>query len=339
MIVAVNVHRIITHEPRRASKIGRAFDCARAVKRIRIQRTQPWLRAFHKIIGGGSAVNPAAVIHAPIAIKFQEAKTVRREEVNPLQPHVDVVAALDRVGGAAVWGIFGTNDNEVAQLLRITFAPAGNMNANPPQPDDFHAGWIAIVTAQRAGVGTKDFVFEVARLLRRRITVEQLNVVNFFVIRKTYDASLRERQRIVINHQPANRHVGAVRNCQRAGRLGADHFKTVRDDLDILELAQHEVLAIMRRHPETSGRQNNAVFAGMNFRINKFLQVENGGRQRVRLRENRVRQRKPKRHGNQEKLSQTIFHQRHCGSLPPANSKTAASNLSSPTTSPIRIQT
>jgi hypothetical protein len=137
-----------------------------------------------------------------------------------------------------------------------------------------------VITTQRARVGSENFVFEIPRHFGGRIAVEQFDFLSFLVRSQLGDPALRERQRIVINDQPAKGQIGAVSDGEGASGLSADHFNAIGHNGDVLQIAQHEVLPVVWHDSVMSRRHNDPLFSGLQLGVNKPLQIKINGRHR-----------------------------------------------------------
>src|ERR1035437_9052553 len=124
------------------------------------------------------AVNAATRIHAAVAVVFEEAEAVRREQSHILQPHVDIAAALDGVRDAAVRSVFGADHDQVAHLLGISIVPAGAGEAEMTRVHDLNIADTPILTPQRPRVWPEYFVLEVANRFGGCIAIKKATIIN-----------------------------------------------------------------------------------------------------------------------------------------------------------------
>ena len=103
------------------------------------------------------------LVYAAVAVVFEKPEAVRREQIDVLQAHIDIVVALDRMGRAAVRSVFGPNNDPIANLLGVRLVPAGAGEAQMARTRFFDLAQAAVFAAQHSRVGTEHLVFEIAR--------------------------------------------------------------------------------------------------------------------------------------------------------------------------------
>jgi hypothetical protein len=73
---------------------------------------------------------------------------------------------------------------------------------------------------------------------------------------------------------PSQGQVAAVVKANGPGRFRTDKLDTVGDDLDIVEIPQRQVLAVVRLDTVTSRRHDDPLVTGLDLLVDEALQIE-----------------------------------------------------------------
>ena len=258
---------------------------------------------------GRTAVEPAVIVSRAVAVVLEKTEAVGGIETDLLQPYRAAVFGDDRMRVPAAGRVRRADDDDVADLFQVLRAAPVFQNAQMPRVDLLNR--VAVVRAtQRARVRPEYFVLRAVHLVRGRIAVEELDLVDLLVRGQPHDAPLREGQRIVIDGQAPHSQIRATRDVQRLRGLGADHLHPVGDERHIRQTLERQMPGVLRLHPVASRRHHDPLLSSLRPLVDVPLQIERGSRSALRDPAARATDHQPQNHNNRPSDSDPFVHRR-----------------------------